>query len=220
MGDDAKRAAGRAAVGELRDGMTIGLGTGSTVAHFLEALAESGLQVRGIPTSDATDAHARTLGLQVLSPDDVDRLDLTVDGADELTPGLSLTKGGGGALLREKVVATMSDHLVVVATPDKVVDQLGRTFPLPVEVIPFARGPVARTLVGRGYDVVERDGRTDNGNLILDATHPDGISDPVAESAALDRIPGIAEHGLFIDLATVALLGDDDGGVERRTAVR
>ncbi len=220
MSDEAKRAAGRAAVGELRDGMSIGLGTGSTVAHFLDALADSGLQVRGVPTSDATAERARDLGLEVLGPDDVDHLDLTVDGADELTPALCLTKGGGGALLREKVVATMSHHLVVVATPDKVVDHLGRTFPLPVEVVPFARAPVARTLAVRGYDVVERAGRTDNGNLILDATHPDGIADPAAESAALAQVPGIAEHGLFIGLATVALLGDAAGRVERRTRVR
>lgn len=218
MGDEAKRAAGRAAIGELRDGMTIGLGTGSTVAYFLDALAESDLQLRGVPTSDATAERARELGLTVLSPDEVAHLDLTVDGADELTPALCLTKGGGGALLREKVIATMSDHLVVVATPDKVVGHLAQSFPLPVEVVPFARAPVTRTLAARGYRVSERDGLTDNGNVILDATHPHGIADPVAEDITLSQVPGIAEHGLFIGLATVALLGHADGRVTRRSA--
>lgn len=215
----AKRAAGRAALGEIRDGMTIGLGTGSTVAPFLDALAESGRAIRGVATSEATAARARELGLDLVDPAEVTHLDLTVDGADELTPALVLTKGGGGALLREKVVAAMSDHLVVVATPDKVVDRLGRTFALPVEVVPFAAAPVTRALVARGYQVTTRDGRTDNGNVILDARHPDGIADPQAEATALSCIPGIAEHGLFVDLATVALLGLSSGDVQRRTPV-
>ncbi len=218
--DPAKRAAGRAAVAEVRDGMVIGLGTGSTVAHFLDALALADLDVRGVPTSEATRVRCGELGLAVLSPSDVARLDLTVDGADELTPDLVLTKGGGGALLREKVVATMSDHLVVVATPDKVVDRLGETFPLPIEVVPFAVAPVRRTLEQRGYEVVRRATNTDNGNAILDARLAGGIADPTAESDLLARIPGVAEHGLFVDQATVALLGRPDGGVQRLTVTR
>lgn len=215
MDDHAKQAAGRAAVAEVRDGMTIGLGTGSTVAYFLDALAASGRVVRGVPTSERTADRASELGIDVTTPDAVDHLDLTVDGADELTRDLELVKGGGGALLREKVVATMSEHLVVIATPDKVVDRLGERFPLPVEVVPFALAPVTRTLAGRGYDVVKRPGVTDNGNRILDARHPRGIEDPAGEAVDLSQVPGIAEHGLFIGLARVALLGSDDGHVER-----
>lgn len=213
--DPAKRAAGEAAVAEVRDGMTLGLGTGSTVAWFLDALAAADLDVHGLPTSEATRNRARELGLVLVDPDEVTRLDLTVDGADEVTSDLVLTKGGGGALLREKVVATMSDRMVVVATPDKVVDRLGATFPLPIEVVPFAAAPVERTLWARGYRVRRRDGRTDNHNVILDATLPDGIVDPITESVALSQVPGVAEHGLFVGLATSALLGRPDGTVQR-----
>lgn len=219
MDEPAKRAAGYAAVDEVRPGMTIGLGTGSTVAWFLDALAARGpAHVRGVPTSEATRRRGEELGLDLVTPDEVERLDLVVDGADELTPALDLTKGGGGALLREKVVAEMGAAMVVVATPDKVVDRLARSFALPVEVVPFAAGPVRRRLEARGYEVTTRDGSTDNGNQILDARLADGIVDPGAESAALSGIAGIAEHGLFVGLATVALLGNPDGSVRRLEA--
>ena len=217
MGEQAKRAAGYAAADQVEDGMQLGLGTGSTVAFFLDRLAERGLQVAGVPTSQATEQRCRELGIGLLDPAEVERLDLCVDGADELTPELVLTKGGGGALLREKVVAALADRMVVIATPDKVVDRLADSFALPVEVVPFARGPVARRLRELGFELTVRGGegqyRTDNGNVIIDARMAGGLDDPDAMDVALSLIPGVAEHGLFVDLATSAVLGEDDGTV-------
>lgn len=217
MSDEAKRAAGRAAAAYVEDGMRLGLGTGSTVAHLLDAIAERQLpDIAGVPTSEATASRCRELGIDLLDPADVERLDLCVDGADELTRELVLTKGGGGALLREKVVADMSDRMLVIATSDKVVDRLARTFGLPVEVVPFAQAPVRRQLEDLGFRVEPRDGgdyRTDNGNMVLDCWMPGGIEDPDVMDATLSLIPGIAEHGLFVDLASAALLGGEDGGV-------
>ena len=216
MGDAGKQAAGYAAAEQVEDGMRLGLGTGSTVAHFLDRLAERGLDVQGVPTSRATEQQCRQLGIGLLDPAEVDRLDLCVDGADELTHDLVLTKGGGGALLREKVVAAMADRMLVIATPDKVVDRLADTFALPVEVVPFATGPVTRRLRELGFEVAVRgDGAytTDNGNVVLDCRVPGGLEDPEAMDVALSLVPGIAEHGLFVDLATAALLGGDDGQV-------
>jgi ribose 5-phosphate isomerase A len=218
MGDDAKRAAGVAAAGLVEDGMSLGLGTGSTVAFFLDAVAERGLDVSGLPTSEATAAHCREVGIELLDPADVVRLDLAVDGADELTRELTLTKGGGGALLREKVVAALADRFVVVATPDKVVDRLGDSFPIPVEVIPFALAPVSRELTAMGFEVAARgDGRyrTDNGNAVLDVRAVGGLSDPAVTDVTIALLPGVAETGLFVDLATEALLGHGDGTVDR-----
>lgn len=217
MAAQAKRAAGRAAAAHVEAGMRLGLGTGSTVAHFLEAVAERGLSdLAGVPTSEATAARCRDLGIGLLGADEVSRLDLCVDGADELTRELVLTKGGGGALLREKVVATMSARMWVIATRDKVVERLADTFGLPIEVVPFAHGPVRRRLQAMGFRVEPRDGgayRTDNGNLVLDCWLPGGIDDPEAMDATLAGIPGVAEHGLFVDLAVAAFLGDEEGGV-------
>jgi ribose 5-phosphate isomerase A len=221
-----KQAAGRAAAALVEDGMRLGLGTGSTVAHFLDALADRGLDVAGVPTSEVTAARCRELGIELLDPAQVDRLDLAVDGADELDAQLTLTKGGGGALLREKVVATMADRFVVVATADKVVARLADTFPLPVEVVPFARGPVERRLAALGFSVTLRrdeDGEptvTDNGNVLLDARMPGGLEDPAVSEVTLALIPGVAASGLFVDLADLALLGHDDGRVEERLPAR
>ncbi|MEX2625677.1 MAG: ribose 5-phosphate isomerase A, partial [Ilumatobacteraceae bacterium] len=147
-------------------------------------------------------------------------LDLAVDGADELDHDLQLTKGGGGALLREKVVASLASRFVVIATADKLVDRLGATFPIPVEVIPFAVVPVRNALAERGFEVRERAAGdrpyvTDNGNRILDATFQGGIVDPAGCDVDLALIPGVADHGLFIDLATEALLGTVSGDVQR-----
>lgn len=217
MADRAKRAAGRAAAGYVEDGMRLGLGTGSTVAHFLDAVAERGLSdISGVPTSEATAARCRELGIELLDPGDVRRLDLCVDGADELTPDLVLTKGGGGALLREKVVASMSARMLVIATPDKVVNRLADTFGLPIEVVPFAQGPVSRRLQDLGFRVEPRGGgdyRTDNDNLVLDCWMAGGVEDPEVMDATLSMIPGVVEHGLFVDLATAALLGDTAGRI-------
>ncbi len=220
--DPAKAAAGRAAAELVADGMRLGLGTGSTVRYFLEALAGRRLDVAGVPTSEATATLARELGIELLDPGDVDGLDLAVDGADELDEALVLTKGGGGALLREKVVATMADRFVVIATIDKVVARLGDSFPLPIDVVPFAVGPVMRWLRERGYAVSLRDGGkfvTDNGNLVVDAHCAGGIADPAVEDIALSMLPGVVCSGLFVDLADEVLLGDTDGHVtvRRRT---
>lgn len=216
----AKRAAGVAAAQLVEDGMRLGLGTGSTVAYFLDALAERELTVSGVATSSATEARCRELGIPLLDADVVDALDLCVDGADELDHELNLTKGGGGALLREKVVATLSRRMVVIATPDKLVERLGASFPLPVEVVPFAIGPVTRRLERLGFEVTRRDDgdfRTDNGNAILDARLAGGIEDAVVMDVTLSMVPGVAENGLFIDLATRALLGHPDGSVDVMT---
>lgn len=216
MADEGKRVAARAAVELVRDGMLLGLGTGSTVAHFLDVLAERGLDVAGVPTSDATAARCRELDIALLDPSDDRDLDLCVDGADELDHALNLTKGGGGALLREKVVAWSSSRMAVIATPDKLVDRLGDSFPLPIEVVPFARWSVERALSEIGFEVDARDGggyRTDNGNVILDARMPGGILEPETMELLLALVPGIAESGLFVGLADLAFLGHDDGTV-------
>jgi ribose 5-phosphate isomerase A len=221
VSDTGKRAAGRAAAELVEEGMTLGLGTGSTVTHFLDALAERGLQVAGVPTSEATAMRCRELGIELLDPGEVLRLDLAVDGADELDASLTLTKGGGGALLREKVVAALAERFVVIATADKLVTRLADTFPLPVEVVPFALGPVERSLAALGFTVERRtagDGRlvrTDNGNHILDCRMPGGLEDPAVTDVTVALLPGVAETGLFVDLADLALLGREDGAVDR-----
>ncbi len=219
--DPAKRAAGVAAAAGIEHGMLLGLGTGSTVAYFLEALVDRRLDVVGVATSEATARRCEQLGIALRDPAEVARLDCCVDGADELDRALTLTKGGGGALLREKVVASMSDRMVVIATPDKVVERLGDSFPLPVEVVDFAVGPVARRLTAMGFEVrVRGDGRyrTDNGNAILDCRMPGGIEDPDVTDVDISLIPGVACCGLFVDLATEAILGGTDGSVERLPA--
>lgn len=217
--DPAKDAAGRAAAALVEDGMRLGLGTGSTVDRFLVALAGRGLDVAGVPTSRATEERCTALGIRLLDPADVEQLDLVVDGADELTPDLVLTKGGGGALLREKVVAAMGARFVVIATADKLVPRLGDTFAVPIEVVPFALGPVRRELEREGLQVNERqDGgaayRTDNGNAILDARVDGGLEDPEQADVWLTMMPGVVTSGIFTDLATSALLGAVDGSVE------
>ena len=213
MADTGKRAAGHAAADLVQPGMRLGLGTGSTVAYFLDRLAERQLpDVAGVPTSQVTADRCRELGISLLDPAEGTQLDLCIDGADELTQELMLTKGGGGALLREKVVATMSRQMVVIATPEKVVERLGESFALPVEVVPFAQGPVTRRLEELGFHVQRREaGSTDNGNIVLDCRFPGGIEDPEVMDVILALVPGIAEHGLFTDLASLAILGHDDG---------
>ncbi|WP_052664965.1 ribose-5-phosphate isomerase RpiA [Nitriliruptor alkaliphilus] len=222
MSDAGKRAAGEAAAAMVEDGMRLGLGTGSTVAFFLDALGARGLAVSGVPTSDWTAQRCRELGIGVLDPGEVTRLDLAVDGADELTPDLALTKGGGGAHLREKVVASLADRFVVIATPDKVVDRLGDTFPVPVEVVPFAVPSVTRELEALGLEVRVRGGadsyRTDNGNAVLDCRLDGGFEDPEVADLAIAMLTGVAATGLFNGLATDAILGRADGGVERLPA--
>tara|TARA_R110002074_G_scaffold62370_2_gene149993 strand:+ start:418 stop:1113 length:696 start_codon:yes stop_codon:yes gene_type:complete len=221
-----KETAGRRAAEMVEDGMTVGLGTGSTVHFTLLRLAErirdEGLKLIGVPTSIDTETKARELGIPLATLDDVDAIDLTIDGADEVDPAFNLTKGGGGALLREKVVAHISKREAVVVGRAKLVERLGTTFLLPVEVVPFARPVVAREISGLGADPILRQGAsgdpylTDNGNEILDCKFPDGIADPAQLEFALDRIPGVVESGLFVGLAHALVIGNDDGSCEVR----
>lgn len=221
MSDAAKRAAGRAGAELVDSGMRLGLGSGSTVEHLLLAIAERKLDVAGVPTSTATAARCRELGIELLEPDEVDRLDLAIDGADELDRQLTATKGGGAALLREKVVANMADRFVLIATEDKLVDRLADTFPLPVEVVPFAVGPVGRELTARGFEVSRRTVAggeplvTDNHNAILDVRWPGGLDDPAVTDVAISLIPGVMCCGLFVGFAEQALLGRAVGEVTR-----
>ena len=229
---DGKRAAAGQAILLVEDGMRIGLGTGSTAAHFVRLLGErvrEGLRVVAVPTSEATRALAEREGIPLTSLDETPRLDLTVDGADEVDPRLNLIKGGGGALLREKIVAHASACMVVIADATKAVDALGR-FPLPLEVVRFGLGATRCALAeaircagcegaltlrsgGDGHAFV-----TDEGHLILDAALG-RISDPVRLAAALAAVPGLVEHGLFIGLAHEAILAGPDGIETRRAPV-
>ncbi len=226
MNPNPKEVAGRRAAELVRSGMTVGLGTGSTVHFTLLALAEriraEGLAIRGVPTSLDTERKALELGIPLVPLDAVDSIDLTIDGADEIDPLVSMIKGGGGALLREKVVASISRREVIVVGPEKVVQRLGTTFALPVEVVPFARPVLARQLARRGCEPklrTAKDGSrylTDNGNEILDCRFPDGIADPAGLERELDFLPGIVETGLFIGLAHVLVIGHPDGRAEVR----
>jgi ribose 5-phosphate isomerase A len=228
--DEQKRAAGEAAA-ELVDARTfvIGLGTGTTAVWFVRALARrfegGGLSGRAcVATSESTADLARSLGLPLLDLDDAGSIDLTVDGADEIGPQLSLIKGAGGALLREKLVWEASRRCVVVADAAKRVEMLGRRYPLPIEVTPFGHTTTLRRIVdGLALCGVAASPRlrlaeggapmhTDGGNLIYDA--PCGaILDPAGVEAALKSITGVVDHGLFLDLAHEALIGTDEGVV-------
>lgn len=217
-----KQLAGRRAAELVEDGMRVGLGTGSTVHFSLERLAErvaGGLRMVGVPTSVDTETKARALGIPMADLTAVETLDLTIDGADEIDPAFHMIKGGGGALLREKVVASITRRQVVVVGADKRVARLG-TFPLPIEVVPFACAVIQRAVEARGARARLRQApggaayRTDNGNWILDASFPEGIPDPGRLEAELDRLPGIVETGLFVGLAHVMVVGHADGSVE------
>ncbi len=225
--DHAKRAAAAAALDLVRPGMRIGLGTGSTAAWFLRLLAErraGGIEVAAVATSTATVRLAATLGLPLVAIEEIGRIDLTVDGADEFDPELNLVKGGGAALLQEKIVAAASDRLVILADPAKRVAQLG-AFPLPVEVVrfgwPVTQGAIEALLapadVAGRQVAVRMDGAaplvTDEGHHILDL-HLGRIGDPHGLATALNAVPGVVEHGLFIAMAERVLLGRPDGGVE------
>jgi ribose 5-phosphate isomerase A len=216
-----KRAAGAAAAELVEPGMIVGLGTGSTAAWFVRALAERRLfGVQCVPTSEATAELARSLGLTLIDLDEAGEIALTVDGADEVGPGLALIKGGGGALLREKLVWTASRRCVVIADAAKRVSRLGR-FPLPVEVVRFGHRTTARRIarVFGAADYVttpklrERDGRplvTDAGNYIYDVACR-LIVDPQALAASLKAITGVVEHGLFLGLADEAIIASEHG---------
>ena len=210
--DEDKRMAAEAALGEVRDGMLVGLGTGSTVAFLIAGLVARRPRIDCFATSEASAAAARAGGLVVRAMAEVARVDLTIDGADEVDPRLFAIKGAGGAMLREKVVAAASDRMVVIADGSKRVDAIGRA-KLPVEVLPFARGFVAGRLEALGAAVALREGRTDNGNCILDARFGE-MPDPRALAAAIDAIPGALGHGLFLDEVDAAYVAE--GGVVTR----
>jgi ribose 5-phosphate isomerase A len=225
-----KRAAAAKALDFVRPGMRLGLGTGSTARHFIELLGErvrNGLDVIGVPTSEATRDDAQRWGIPLATLDELPELDVTVDGADEIAPDLTLIKGGGGALLREKIVAAASARMIVIADESKCVPVLGR-FPLPVEIAPFGAGATlraVRTAVGgpQAGTLEFRKGRdghafvTDGGHWIVDAALG-RIEDPAGLARALAGVPGIMEHGLFIELAAMVIVGGPDGvrTIERR----
>jgi ribose 5-phosphate isomerase A len=219
-----KRAAAARAVQFVRSGMRLGLGTGSTARHFVELIGErvrAGLDIVAVPTSRATEADAKRCGIPLTTLDETPQLDLTVDGADEIAPDLSLIKGGGGALLREKIVAAASTRMIVIADQSKWVAALGR-FPLPVEIAPFGAAATLRELEnavtaprGRGSLKLRQgpDGHafvTDGGHWIVDAALGH-IDDPKALAHALCGIPGVMEHGLFVGLAQMAIVAGADG---------
>ena len=222
--EDLKRAAAERAAALVVDGMRVGLGTGSTAAHLvtiLGARVRKGLAIVAVPTSDATCRQAEREGIPLTTLDDTPDLDLTIDGADEIDGELRLIKGGGGALLREKIVASASRRMIVIADGSKRVQRLGR-FPLPVEVVPFGLGATRRAVQA----AIERSGcrgdtrlrtapggepfLTDGGHYILDA-HLGAIADPDALASALAAVPGVVEHGLFLGLATGAILATEAG---------
>lgn len=227
MSDPLKRAAAEKAVGLVENGMRLGLGTGSTAAYFVAALGQrvrGGLKVVGVPTSEATYEQARREGIPLTSLDETPELDLTVDGADEIDEELRLIKGGGGALLREKIVAAASRRMIVIADGSKRVEKLGR-FPLPIEVVPFGLTATERAIhkwlesIGVNGELRLRrapDGApfvTDGGHFILDA-HLQQIEKPNVLASTLNNIPGVVEHGLFLGLATGAILATAQGLVE------
>ncbi|GGC73138.1 ribose-5-phosphate isomerase RpiA [Chelatococcus reniformis] len=224
--DDLKRQAAARALELVEPRMRLGLGTGSTAKHFVELLGErvrAGLEVTCVATSEATQAQALAAGIAMTTLDAMPELDLTVDGADELDGELRLIKGGGGALLREKIVAAASGRMVVIADDSKRVATLGR-FPLPIEVVPFGLGAtrlaIARVAAAAGCHGpldLRRSGDTpfvtDGGHVILDASFG-RIPDPPALASTLAGVPGVVEHGLFIGLATAAVLAGASGLIE------
>ncbi|WP_426031655.1 ribose-5-phosphate isomerase RpiA [Caulobacter sp. DWP3-1-3b2] len=220
--EDQKRISGEAAAQLVDSGMVVGLGTGSTAVWFVKALAARKLDVRCVPTSEATASLARELGIALVALDDVKSIDLTVDGADEIGPGLSLIKGGGAALLREKLVWEASKRCVVIADAAKHVKTLGR-FPLPIEVVRFGHLHTGQRLadIAAEFDLLPPRLRmadrgvvvTDGGNVIYDM-QPGVIAEPAALAGALKTVTGVVDHGLFLDLADEALLGTDQGVVK------
>lgn len=220
MSINVKQLAAEKAVEYVKDGMKVGLGTGSTAYWAIRKLGErvqQGLQITAVATSRASEDQARELGIPLVAFGEIDSLDLTIDGADELDSRLQLIKGGGGALLREKIVAMGSARMIVVADESKAVQTLGQ-FPLPVEIVPFAWEWTIAELAKLGCTagLRQQDGglyKTDNGNYIADCRF--GAIDSAPELAlSISRIPGVVEHGLFIGIADLAIIGKNDGSIE------
>jgi ribose 5-phosphate isomerase A len=198
---------------EIRDGQAVGLGTGTTVAHFLPALAARALDLRCVATSPATEEQARALGLPLHPFDQLERLDVAVDGADQVSEDFWLVKGGGGALTREKVVAAAADRFIVIVSPDKLVAGLGP--PLPLEVLPFGLAATLRRLREMGpSEIREEAPPTPDGNTLVD--YLGSVADPAALAAELASVPGVVEHGIFPpEIVSEVLVGAEDGTVER-----
>lgn len=213
--DDDKKLAAQSAVDLVEDGMVLGLGTGSTAVFAVQLLGErvkKGLKIKGVPTSDSTEKLARSVGIPIVTLDEFPALDLDIDGADEVEPSLCLIKGGGGALLREKIVAYASKRVVIIVDEKKLVEKLGK-FHLPIEIVPFSRGLVQEKIDEMGAKSVvrvrdDRVFRTDENNLILDCDFG-LIEDPRALAQKLSLIPGVVEHGLFIDMVERVIIGND-----------
>ncbi len=223
--DEAKALVGRRAAELVEDGMAVGLGTGSTATLFIRALGErvasEGLKIRCVASSDASHELGLSLGMKVVTLDELPELDVYIDGADEVGPGLALIKGGGGALLREKIVASAAKRFIVVVDSTKVVDKLGK-FPLPVEVVKMALPLVEPKLAALGLHPKQRRAKTgdgpyltDEGNYIVDCACG-VIEDPEKTAAAIRAIVGVVEHGLFLKMATLALVAGDGGVRELR----
>lgn len=220
---EGKRACGRRAADLVQDGMVVGLGTGSTFFFALERLAErvkkEGLNIRGVPTSRDTEQRARAFGIPLTDLDEVMELDLTIDGADEIDKEKRMIKGGGGALVREKIVAACSKEMVVIVSREKIVERLGVRFMLPVEVLPFGWWQASKRLERLGARPALRNRpsgahfMTDNGNFIVDCRF-DGIEDPSALELRINQIPGVVDNGLFVGMAGRVVIGDADGRVE------
>jgi ribose 5-phosphate isomerase A len=221
--DQEKEAAARASLQFIRDGYVVGMGSGSTSARFIDLLGEKvkqGLKIRGIPSSERSRKQAAKLGIPVITFEECQQIDVTVDGADEVDTQLRLIKGGGGALLREKIVASATRQFVVVVDETKRVPVLGK-FPLPVEVIKFAQPLVAKEIEALGARVELRHDAsgqiylTDENNYILDC-HFGQIADPLALARKLSDMPGVVEHGLFIGMAKIVLVARGDAVTELR----
>ena len=218
---NAKQAAGEKSAELVEHGMIVGLGSGSTARCAIEAVGRrlgDGLRIQSVATSVESQELAEKLGIPLLSLNEVDHIDLTIDGADEIDGNFDMIKGAGGALLREKIVAACTDVEVIVADPSKTVDVLGRGFALPVEVVPFGWGAVQRWLANLGCRPelrLEGDEpyETDNGNFILDCQFEE-IPEPAGLEQTINNIPGVVENGLFVGLAQVLIVGKEDGSAE------
>jgi ribose 5-phosphate isomerase A len=225
--DSLKKAAALKAVEFVRDGMVVGLGTGSTANHMVIALGEkvrAGMKLRGVPTSQETAALARQSGILLIDADNRWEIDVAIDGADQVDPGFNLIKGGGGALLKEKIVAASAKQFIVLVDHTKQVAVLGGSFPLPVEIIPFGWGSTAReieTLTSSRVVLRERNGapfKTEAGNMIVDV-HLARIEQPADMEIALNQIPGVVETGLFVGRTDVLIVGTA-AGTETQLAKR
>ncbi len=214
-----KRNAGWRAAEYVKDGMVVGLGTGSTAKYAIEKIGErigeENLDIVGIPTSIETEERAKKAGIELTDLSDANQIDLTIDGADEVDPNKNLIKGGGGALLREKIIAYNSKRYIVVVDPSKMVDVLGETFDLPLEILPYWKEGIADCVreIGCQPSLRTSDDRTyetDNGNYILDC-HFKSIENPKELSNDLNEIPGVLENGLFLDIADKIIIGKEKG---------